>query len=121
MQRKHILVVDDNPIQLSTREAILRSVGFQVTIATTAAGAMAVVRTKTLEAPVDVVVTDHVMPLVNGTEFVRELRQLRPELPIIVVTGMPGIEEDYQGMHNVIVRQKPIAPADLIALLQQVH
>jgi DNA-binding response OmpR family regulator len=111
----HVLVIDDNPVQLSIREAVLRDAGFLVSIATTGPSALAI-----LNAAVDpfhAIVTDHVMPKVSGADFVRSLRKVNPHIPVLVVTGMPDIESDYQGL-DVVVRHKPLPPEELIALLR---
>ena len=55
-----VLLIDDNPLQLKVREAVLRKAGFQVHVATTAESALALLRT--LADRVGVVVTDHFMP-----------------------------------------------------------
>lgn len=112
----HVLIIDDNPVQLGTREAILRGAGFQVSIATTGPSALALLRAA--ESPFHAIVTDHVMPKVSGADFVRQLRDVDTEIPVLVVTGMPDVESDYLGL-NVTVRHKPLPPAELIALLQK--
>ena len=111
----HILVIDDDPVQLSIREAVLRDAGFMVSIATTGPGALALLAAST--TPFHAIVTDHVMPQLSGADFVRSLRKVNPHIPVVVVTGMPDIESDYAGM-NVVVRQKPLAPQELIELLR---
>src|SRR5271157_2672296 len=67
-----VLLVDDNPLQLKVREAVLRNAGFQVTLATTAVSALAILRT--LDDRIGVVVTDHFMPECSGSELVRSIR-----------------------------------------------
>ena len=111
----HVLVIDDNPVQLSIREAVLRDAGFMVSIATTGPGALALLAAAT--TPLHAIVTDHVMPQVSGADFVQSLRKVNPHIPVLVVTGMPDIESDYAGM-NVVVRHKPLAPQELIELLR---
>ena len=44
MSVNQVLLVDDNPLQLSVREAVLRKAGFQVSVATTAESALATLR-----------------------------------------------------------------------------
>ena len=39
-----MLLIDDNPLQLKVREAVLRNAGFQVSVATTAESALAMLR-----------------------------------------------------------------------------
>jgi len=111
----HVLVIDDNPVQLSIREAVLRDAGFLVSIATTGPSALALLNASS--TPVHAIVTDHVMPKVSGADFVRSLRKVDPDIPVLVVTGMPDIETDYQGL-DVLVRHKPLPPQELIALLR---
>jgi len=111
----HILVIDDNPVQLGVREAVLRDAGFLVSIATTGPGALALLSVAI--TPFQAIVTDHVMPKISGADFVRSLRKVNPDIPVIVVTGMPGIESDYDGL-NVVVKQKPLPPLELIELVR---
>ena len=111
----HVLVIDDNPVQLSIREAVLRDAGFLVSIATTGPGALALLTAAT--TPFHVIITDHVMPKVSGADFVRSLRKINPKIPVLVVTGMPDIESDYDGL-EVVVKLKPLPPQELIGLVR---
>jgi CheY-like chemotaxis protein len=43
--------------------------------------------------PVDVVIVDHLMPEMNGQAVVFEMRRLRPETPIIMLSGEANIPE----------------------------
>ena len=110
-----VLLIDDNPVQLSVRETVLRRAGFSVSVATTADSALATLRI--LKDRISVVVTDHVMPGRNGAEFVRQLRQENQLVPVIVLSGMPEAESEYEGL-NVVFRQKPVPPPELIALIR---
>lgn len=114
---RRVLLIDDSPLQLSVREAVLRDAGFEVCIATTAEGALAILRTE-LGKTVATVVTDHIMPGVSGAAFVKLIRQIRPGIPIIVITGLPDAESEYAGL-DVIFRTKPIHPPDLIDLVRR--
>jgi two-component system C4-dicarboxylate transport response regulator DctD len=113
---RHILLVDDDPIQLRTREAILRSAGFGVSIATSVESASALVRT--LARHIGLVITDHVLKGTTGVSLVRRLRDGNSSLPVLVLTGHPEAEADYEGL-NVVVRHKPFPPEDLIALARE--
>lgn len=112
-----VLLIDDSPAQLRTREAVLRHAGFEVCVATTAESALALLRTEPYASTIGTIVTDHIMPNLSGAEFVRRLRQANPNVPVIVVSGLPAAEEEYAGM-NVIFRQKPCPPPELIALVR---
>jgi DNA-binding NtrC family response regulator len=110
-----VLLVDDNALQLSVREAVLRNAGFQVSVATTAESALATLRV--LRDRVRVVVTDHLMPGISGSELVKQIRGLDLWLPVIVLSGLPEAEPEYAGL-DVTFRQKPIPPQELIDLLR---
>lgn len=110
-----VLLVDDNAVQLSIREAVLRSAGFQVSVATTPESALATLRV--LPQHIGAVVTDHLMPGCTGAELVRQIRSFNPTLPVIVVSGLAEAEPEYRDL-GVIFRRKPLAPPELIELLR---
>lgn len=114
----HLLLIDDDPVQLSVREAVLRHAGFAVSIATTAEGALALMRSEPLAGSLRVIVTDHVMPGASGADFVRALRQVNPSVPVIVVSGLPQVESEYEGL-NVYCLAKPCPPQELIGLVKK--
>jgi DNA-binding NtrC family response regulator len=112
---RQVLLIDDNPLQLTVREAILRDAGLQVFVATTADSALATLRG--LPNRVGVVVTDHIMPGCSGSELVQQIRQFNSWLPIIVLSGMPDAEAEYQEL-DVVFRSKPFPPSELIELVK---
>lgn len=114
---KTVLLVDDNPIQLSARQMVLNQAGLEVQIATSAESALALLRSLSQTNNIGVVVTDHIMPQTTGSEFVRLLRDVNPDVPVIVISGMAEAQQEYEGM-NVTFRQKPCPPPELIALVQ---
>jgi DNA-binding response OmpR family regulator len=113
---KRVLLIDDNPLQLQVRKIILRKAGFLVDVAATAHAALALLRSEPLASNIGTVVTDHVLTGASGADVVRELRLSHPQLPVIVITGMPGAEDEYEGL-NVHFRSKPCPPAELISLV----
>jgi DNA-binding NtrC family response regulator len=110
-----VLLVDDNPLQLSVREAVLRTAGFQVSVATTAESALATLRV--LSNRIGVVITDHLMPGCSGSELVRQIREFNHWLPVIVLSGLAEAEAEYTDL-GVVFRHKPIPPPDLIELVR---
>ncbi len=110
-----VLLIDDNPLQLSIREAVLRNAGFQVCIATTSESALAMLRV--LSDRIGVVVTDHLMPECSGSELVRQIRAGNDWLPVIVLSGLAEAESEYEGM-QVVFRAKPLPPPELIELVR---
>lgn len=112
-----ILLIDDNPVQLRAREAVLRSSGYEVHTATTVESALALLRGQFEASQIHTIITDHIMPEASGVEFVRALRRLHPVVPVIVITGAAEAESDYQGL-NIIFRQKPCPPEELLSLVR---
>jgi CheY-like chemotaxis protein len=111
-----ILLVDDNHIQSATRQAILEGAGREVCIAQQGQQALELL-TEPGTCPLGLVITDHLMPVMSGPEFVTELRRRGYTLPVIVLSGLPDAESAYQGL-NVVFRLKPFDPASLIRLVQ---
>ncbi len=109
-----VLLVDDNPVQLSVREAVLRRAGFQVSIATTAESALATLRT--MRDRIGVIVTDHLMPGCSGPELVRRIRAENDWIAVIVLSGLPDANSEYAGL-EVVFRVKPLPPPELIELV----
>lgn len=112
-EKLKVLLVDDDAVQLRLREAILRDAGFEVAVATSAAIALPFLNTPTSHARVRAILTDHLLPGETGADFVRKVRESHPNLPVLVITGMPGAEEDYGGL-DVIFLMKPVSPDDLV-------
>ena len=112
---KQVLLIDDNALQLSVREAVLRGAGFQVSVATTGESALAMLRV--LRHSIGVVVTDHIMPGCDGPELVRRVRAMDPGLPIVVLSGLAEANAQYDGL-NVVFRCKPFPPPELIELVR---
>ena len=112
-----ILVIDDNPMQLSVRAAVLEGAGFSVTSASSAEQAMQLLGDVAAES-LRLIVTDHVLPGASGAAFVRELRRFKPDVPVLVITGMDEAEPEYAGM-GVVFLHKPCAPEELIARVRE--
>jgi DNA-binding NtrC family response regulator len=110
-----VLLVDDNPVQLSVREAVLRNAGIQVSTANNAESALAMLRI--IRNRIGVVVTDHLMPGCSGPELVRRIRTENNWIPIVVLSGLPDAVSEYEGL-EVMFRAKPFPPPELIELVR---
>ena len=110
-----ILLVDDNHIQSATRRAILVVSGREVCIALEGKRALELLNEP--ENSIGLIVTDHLMPVMSGPEFVAEVRRRGFTLPVIVLSGLPDAEAAYEGL-NVVFRLKPFNPDSLIQLVQ---
>jgi DNA-binding NtrC family response regulator len=114
---KQALLLDDNIAQLTVRDLVLRKAEIESHVATKAESALALLRSEPGRKKIGVVITDHLMPDMDGSEFVRRLRSFNQEVPVIVISGLPDAETEYAGL-NVIFRVKPCDPEDLIGLVR---
>jgi DNA-binding response OmpR family regulator len=114
---KTVLVIDDNDVQLAARKAVLESAGFRVLTSSDAMHALETLRSPAGNMRIDGIVTDHIMPNVSGAVFVRRLRETDPAVPVMVVSGMPDAESEYEGL-NITFRQKPLFAPELIAAIR---
>lgn len=112
-----ILLVDDNAVQATTRRSILLRTGRSVLAASNAMQALNMLEDAALLKSLGLVITDHSMPGMNGPEFVAELRERLPRIPVVVLSGFPDVEGQYEGL-NVMFRMKPVAPDQLITLAE---
>jgi DNA-binding NtrC family response regulator len=94
LQKNHVLVVDDEELYRRAIERILRRVGFGVSMARDASEALQLISAK----PVDLVLCDIQMPGINGLELVRQIHDIEPDLPCIVMTGYNTPENSIEAL-----------------------
>ncbi|MGI9104481.1 MAG: PAS domain S-box protein [Terriglobales bacterium] len=87
-----ILCVDDEPAALRLRAQILERSGHSVTTATTVDEALRKFRAD----PFDLVVSDHILGRGTGTHLASQLRRLKPEVPILILSGTTEIPADIE-------------------------
>jgi CheY-like chemotaxis protein len=109
-----LLLIDDNAIQAATRQTILKRAGYFVIAVLSPERALEQFRNEEYPAPIDLIITDHNMPGMTGSEFVAEVRKFSPDVPVLVISGMVEAEEEYEGL-NVEFRLKPLLPDNLLA------
>jgi CheY-like chemotaxis protein len=85
-----ILCVDDEEVPRTLRVMVLTKQGYTVLAAVSAIQALELLD----QHHVDLVLTDHMMPDIVGTELAKKLRAGRPWLPVIIVSGVNEIPED---------------------------
>lgn len=111
-----VLLLDDNPAQLMVRELLFRRAKIACCVAAHPGDALELLRNDLNESTIGAVITDHLMPGMSGVEFVRRLRAINRNLPVIVLSGLPDAEEEYHGL-EVAFRLKPCEPEDLLSLV----
>jgi len=98
-----ILLIDDNHCGLVVRKTILEESGHEITIAHTPQEGLEAFSTSLF----DLVITDFRMPKMNGKEVIVELRRQRPEVPIILISGLVdalGLNELNTGADAVVAK-----------------
>ncbi len=88
-----ILFVDDDPLIAMSTTEMLEDLGHHVIGASSGLHALDIIRS---EQPIDLMLTDHVMPGMTGLELAAASRQLRPSLPILLATGYAELPEGAQ-------------------------
>ena len=115
---KTVLIVDDDPDVSRSVSEILEDEGCNVVVSHSGSEALSALD----KQKVDLVLSDVVMPDMDGYELFRTLQQTRPELPIVLMTAY-YYDKDHvlkrsaaNGLKDVIFK-KPIKPARLIELI----
>ena len=112
-----LLLIDDNAIQAATRQAILKRAGYFVIAVLDPTRALEQLRNNEFPAHIDLIITDHLMPGMTGSEFVASLRTFSPNIPVLVISGLAEAEDEYRAL-SVEFRLKPLLPN---LLLDSVH
>lgn len=115
-----VLVIDDEPLILTASKRILESAGFRVLVASN--GLEGVDAFKRHEGHVDAVLTDMMMPVMDGPAAIRALTALDPGLPIVAASGVAVNDYVAQaaalGVKNFLA--KPYSPRTLVRTVRAV-
>jgi two-component system, OmpR family, response regulator MprA len=112
MQSRLLVVDDDNDVRDSLRLA-LGYAGYAVTTAANGAEALSAVA----QSPVDLIILDVLMPMLNGLDTCRALRDRGDATPVLVLTARDAIDDRVAGLEagadDYLV--KPFALRELLA------
>ncbi len=100
-----ILVIDDEVSIRSTLAKILTAHDYEVLVAGDGAEGLAVFAQNSKK--IRLVVTDMMMPVMDGTQAVGALRRLNPRLPIIAISGVPGQRAELEASFGPHIRFLP--------------
>ncbi|MFT3921542.1 MAG: ATP-binding protein [Myxococcales bacterium] len=115
-----IMCIDDDATVLMALDAMLTHVGHRVTSVGSPHEALARLRDDAAEF--DLIVTDYTMPQLNGLEFARLLLELRPDLPVILISGYADVAGSSSLPPNVrSVLKKPITLAALLDAVRRTN
>ena len=110
-----ILAVDDDPLILMNTVLMLEDLGHEVKEATSAGAALDLF---TANGGFDLVVTDHSMPGMTGSELARQLRQFRPDLPIVLASGYTDLPPG--SLQELVRLTKPYSEDQLRKAIEEV-
>jgi signal transduction histidine kinase/DNA-binding response OmpR family regulator len=88
-----ILFVDDDPLIAMSTTEMLEDLGHRVIGANSGQRALDILKS---EQPLDLMVTDHMMPGMTGLELAAASREVRPSLPVLLATGYAELPEGTQ-------------------------
>lgn len=113
---KRILVVDDDQAILRLLKTILVNAGYCTMTALNGKEAVDIAR----RTPVDLVITDLIMPEQEGMETIMELKRSRPELPVVAMSGATQFLPVARRLGACAVLTKPIDPEVLLAHVRHI-
>ncbi|QJW97864.1 hybrid sensor histidine kinase/response regulator [Frigoriglobus tundricola] len=114
-QRSVLLVEDEDRVRKLVRYT-LEGQGYTVT---EAAGGEAALRLLAPDRRVDLLLTDLVMPGIDGRELATRVRALRPDVGVVFVSGFVPDHRRLEGMAGALFLPKPFSPLDLIKTVER--
>jgi DNA-binding response OmpR family regulator len=113
-----ILLVDDEEEFTSTLAERLQLRGFEAITAPDGATGINLI----MAQPFDIAVLDLMMPGLNGLEALKQIKAIRPELPVILLTGHGSTKEGMEGMRlgAADYLMKPLDIKDLLSKITQI-
>lgn len=103
LEKPLILCIEDDPNHLILRKKVLERDGYTVIGVTTEADALKTLR----EAPVCATIADHMLRGTTGTQLAKEMKKIKPDVPIILFSG--SAPEHFDGVDVFINKGQPTA------------
>ncbi|MFH0764875.1 MAG: PAS domain S-box protein, partial [Calditrichota bacterium] len=115
-----ILVVEDEPTVRDMAVKILRRYGYKVIDAAT--GGDAILLCEQMKVPVDLALTDVIMPNMSGAVFVERLRKIWPDVKVLYMSGYTANAIVHHGIldEGTPFLPKPFRPMDLLRKVKQI-
>jgi DNA-binding NtrC family response regulator len=119
-----ILLVDDDESLVFATELMLKQLGYKVIARTDPLVALQLFRSEPEQF--DLIITDHAMPHMNGTELAREMTRIRPGIPVILCTGYDTIshgDTDDMGETAEFISElalKPLIRGEIAIMIRRV-
>jgi len=101
-----ILCVDDELIGLRVRKVLLERAGYQVLTALDGASGLRLFESE----PIEAVVLDYSMPGMHGGEVAGRMRQIKPDIPILLLSAYLGLPAEVTSLVNLYMTKGEGAP-----------
>jgi CheY-like chemotaxis protein len=111
-----VLCIDDNQDVLECEKAFLETFGYTVLTAPSGGKGLELASIHS----VDVVILDYFMPEMNGQEVAIEMRRLRPQAPIIMLSGGVDVPEQALKWVDAVIAKDRLA-SQLLPTIAQLH
>jgi PAS domain S-box-containing protein len=117
--RERILFIDDETIQVRSAHGVLKYLGYQVTAQEDSREALKVFKSR--PDTFDLVITDLVMPGMDGMELAQEVLKIRPDIPVILCTGFSDTVNEQQAYKSGISEfmMKPFSLGELATTIRR--
>ena len=92
-----ILVVDDQPLIRDLFKEVLDDMGHEVILAANGIEALRLIEHETF----DLIISDHLMPVMNGETFLRRVREFNRDVPFVFLTGDKAMNLDGQSRESI--------------------
>ena len=118
--KERVLLVDDEEMVADMGRSIIEYLGYTVTVFTNSVEAFSVFQKSPMQF--DVVLTDQTMPALTGFDLAQRVKEIRPDIPIIICTGYSSILSEEKAKASGIqgFAMKPLAIKDISILLHNV-
>lgn len=120
MEPRRVLVVDDDPLILRAIQRVLEAQGFEVSANLSPEMALAELR----ETPVGLIISDYMMPGMNGVQFLMEARRICPDAPRLLLTAINDFRVAAEAVNNGEIYRllaKPWNHAELVNTVRQAY
>ncbi len=107
--KKTILCVDDNEQSLSIRKVLLETRGYRVLSSNNGQLALEIFR----QGGIDLVITDLIMPGLDGSKLIEQIKSLSPQTPTVLISGRVKIYEQ-ETVADLFLPKGMYEPAELL-------
>jgi PAS domain S-box-containing protein len=116
--KESILLVDDEQIMVELETLLLERLGYQVTSETDSLRALELFHADADRF--DLIITDCTMPQLTGTDLAKEIRRIRPGIPIVMCTGFSEkVTPSTNAEFAVELIMKPFVARDIACLVRK--